>query len=90
MLTRHAYDKGGGIALYAAPQIIGDDDKMNKSRRAGVSLGRGGRVDKYFIRDYDSNKSYAVDANKAILYGHNPDPADPRHPSELLGAICTA
>lgn len=90
VLTRHAYDKGGGIALYAAPQIIGDDDKMNKSRRAGVSLGRGGRVDKYFIRDYDSNKSYAVDANKAILYGHNPDPADPRHPSELLGAICTA
>lgn len=27
VLTRHAYDKGGGIALYAAPQIIGDDDK---------------------------------------------------------------
>ena len=90
VLTRHAYDKGGGIALYAAPQIIGDDDKENQTRRAGVSIGRGGRVDKYYIRDYDSNKSFAIDANKAILYGHSPDPADPRHPSELLGAICTA
>ena len=90
VLTRHAYDKGGGIALYAAPQIIGDDEKQNQTRRAGVALGRGGRVDKYFIRDYDSKKSVSVDANKAILYGHNPDPSDPRHPSELLGAICTA
>lgn len=90
VLTRHAYDKGGGIALYAAPQIIGDDDKQNMTRRAGVALGRGGRVERYFIRDYESNKSFSVDANKAILYGHNPDPADPRHPSELLGAICTA
>lgn len=90
VLTRHAYDKGGGIALYAAPQIIGDDDKQNQTHRAGVILGRGGRVEKYLIRDYDSNKSYSIDANKAILYGHSPDPADPRHTSELIGAICTA
>lgn len=90
VLTRHAYDKGGGIALYAAPQIIGDDEKLNTTRRSGIILGRGGRIDKFLVRDIDAKNSFQVDANRAILYGHNPDPADPRHISELLGAICTA
>lgn len=88
-------DGFGGIRLYAAPQVA-DHPKAPANTvgrlpsRSGVTVGRGGRVTAYHICDWNANRTYTVPAERAILYGHNPDPADPRHVSELVAAITTA
>lgn len=88
VLTRHNYDKGGGIALYSAPQIAGD--KPNEDNlRTGVIMGRAGRVSKYLVKDFTSKAIQEIPASRCVLYSHNPDPADPRSVSELLAGICT-
>ena len=89
-------DGFAGVRLYAAPQITENPDRRPTASadriplRTGVTTGRGGRVTAYHIYDYHAKRAYTVPAERAILYGHNPDPADPRHPSELLAAITTA
>lgn len=89
VMTRHAYDKGGGIALFAAPQICGVDDK-NYNKSMGVIMGKSGKIQKFLVKDYNLDKSVEIDANKAVLYSHSPDPNEPRTISELVAAICTA
>lgn len=88
VLTKHNYDRGGGIALYSAPQVTGNkpsDDNL----RTGVIMGRAGRVSKYLVKDFTSNVVQEIPASRCVLYSHNPDPADPRAISELLTGICT-
>lgn len=89
VMTRHSYDKGGGIALFAAPQICGTDDR-EFNRSMGVVMGKSGRIQKYLVKDTHLNKTVEIDANRAVLYGHSPDPNEPRTISELVTAICTA
>lgn len=89
VLTKGAYDQGGSITLYSAPQICGDDLYKDKSS-AGVVYGRNNRIDKYLIRDFGADTSFPVLAARSIMYSHNPSPAEGRTPSELIAAITTA
>lgn len=88
-------DGFGGVRFYAAPQVADHPKSATNAAgrlpsRSGVTVGRGGRVTAYHICDWNANRTYTVPADRAILYGHNPDPADPRHVSELVAAITTA
>lgn len=89
VLTKHNYDKGGGITLYSAPQVTGNEKNRN-NKRIGTVMGRGGRVSKYLIKDFNDNTVFEVPASRCIMYTHSNDPTDPRSVSELIGAICTA
>lgn len=83
--------KNGAIQLYAAPQINNDDDPTKTDgHRNGVILGKGGKIEKFLIRNFTDNKSTPIPAQNAILFSHHPDPANPRTPSELLACITTA
>lgn len=88
VLTKHNYDKGGGIALFSAPQITGNEP-VGDNLRTGVIMGRAGRVSKYLIKDFTTKAVQEIPASRCVLYSHNPDPADPRAVSELLAGICT-
>lgn len=77
-------DGGAQIALYAAPQVWGGD-----STAPGVELDRRGRATAYYVADESNKKSVRIPANSAILYQHNPDPANPRGLTELVAAINT-
>ena len=89
VMTRSGFDKGAGIALFAAPQIWSDEDK-NNGVSMGVKFGKSGKAQKYFVKDYYLDKTVEIDANRAILYGHNQEPNETRCQSELVTAITTA
>lgn len=83
--------KNGSVQLYAAPQIANKDDVTNQLKHHnGVVLGKGGKIEKFFIKNFSDNTSAVIPANNAVLFTHNPDPANPRTPSELLACITTA
>lgn len=89
VLVKHGFDKGAGIALFSAPQICNHEEKEFNAHM-GVKLGKSGKIQKFYVMDYHLNKTVEIDANRAILYGHNPDPNEPRSTSELITAIATA
>ncbi len=89
VLIKHGFDKGAGVALFSAPQICSHEDKEFNTTM-GVKLGKSGKAQKYFVKDYYLNKTIEIDANRAILYAHNADPNEPRATSELITAIATA
>lgn len=90
--TRNSYDGEPVFRFYAAPQITdrAADAVVDYRRGEGVVLGRGGRIRSFRIFDVNTNNTYTVSADQAILYGHHPNPAAPRHVSELVAAITTA
>ena len=90
--TRNSYDGEPVFRFYAAPQITdrASTDVTDNKRRAGVIIGRGGRVRAYQVYNVYNNKTTTIPAGQAILYGHHPNPSDPRHVSELVAAITTA
>lgn len=88
---RRGTAKNGAIQLYAAPQVANDDNPTLQGQlRNGVILGKGGKIEKFYIKNFSENKASIISAQNAILYSHNPDPANPRTASELLACITTA
>lgn len=88
-LLKTAKDGGACFSFYSAPQIT-SDGAYNKGRREGVEYAENGLLRGYRVFDYSTKQSTFVAQNRAILYRHNPDPADPRGQSELIPAIATA
>lgn len=89
VMTKIKADGGGQIALYAAPQVTGEKPSED-NLRTGCVVGRSGRVQKYILKDFDSNTYQEIPASRCVMYSHSPNPSDPRTVSELLSGICTA
>lgn len=89
----HGLDGGGKVAFYQSTQIKGDDttDTLNPyGADDGVIRDAKGKIKGYKLFDYDSNTWQRIGAGRAVLYRHNPDPADARGHSELISAVNTA
>lgn len=89
----HGLDGGGKVAFYQSTQIKGDDatDTLNPyGADDGVIRDAKGKIKGYKLFDYESNTWQRIGAGRAVLYRHNPDPADARGHSELISAVNTA
>lgn len=89
----HGLDGGGKVAFYQSTQIKGDDttDTINPyGADDGVIRDSKGKIKGYKLYDYEQGTWQRIGAGRAVLYRHNPDPADARGHSELISAVNTA
>lgn len=89
--TRSRVDGEAAFRFYSAPQITDRTRKdLSEKNAGGVLLWKDGRTRAFQVYNPADDSTAEVPARAAILYGHSPDPGEPRHPSELIAAIISA